>query len=132
MVYTHKVRVRYAECDQMGFLHHSVYALYLEEARTEQMRSKGITYKEMEDSGLIMPLRSMSFEFKKAGRYDDLLDIEVWIAEKPTIRCTFHYRIINQNGEELSTATTEMFYARKSDLRPVKVPQIILEKYGFN
>lgn len=132
MVYTHKVRVRYAECDQMGFLHHSVYALYLEEARTEQMRSKGITYKEMEDSGLIMPLRSMSFEFKKAGRYDDLLNIEVWIAEKPTIRCTFHYRIINQNGEELSTATTEMFYARKSDLRPVKVPQIILEKYGFN
>ena len=132
MVYTHKVRVRYAECDQMVFLHHSVYALYLGEARTEQMRSKGSTYKEMEDSGLIMPLRSMSFEFKKAGRYDDLLDIEVWIAEKPTIRCTFHYRIINQNGEELSTATTEMFYARKSDLRPVKVPQIILEKYGFN
>jgi acyl-CoA thioester hydrolase len=116
----------------MGFLHHSVYALYLEEARTEQMRSKGITYKEMEDNGLIMPLRSMSFEFKKAGRYDDLLDIEVWIAEKPTIRCTFHYRIINQNGEELSTATTEMFYARKSDLRPVKVPQIILDKYEFN
>ena len=132
MVYTHKVRVRYAECDQMGFLHHSVYALYLEEARTEQMRSKGITYKEMEDSGLIMPLRSMSFEFKKAGRYDDLLDIEVWIAEKPTIRCTFHYRIINQHGEVLSTATTEMFYARKSDLRPVKVPQIILDNYEFN
>lgn len=132
MVYTHKVRVRYAECDQMGFLHHSVYALYLEEARTEQMRSKGITYKEMEDNGLIMPLRSMSFEFKKAGRYDDLLDIEVWVAEKPTIRCTFHYRIINQHGEELSTATTEMFYARKSDLRPVKVPQIILDKYEFN
>jgi acyl-CoA thioester hydrolase len=132
MVYTHKVRVRYAECDQMGFLHHSVYALYLEEARTEQMRSKGITYKEMEDSGLIMPLRSMSFEFKKAGRYDDLLDIGVWIAEKPTIRCTFHYRIINQHGEVLSTATTEMFYARKSDLRPVKVPQIILDKYEFN
>jgi len=56
----------------------------------------------------------------------------VWIPEKPTIRCTFHYRIINQNGEVLGTATTEMFYARKSDLRPVKVPQIILDKYEFN
>lgn len=131
MIYTHKVRVRYAECDQMGFLHHSVYALYLEEARTEQMRSKGITYKEMEDNGLIMPVRSMSFEFKKAARYDDLLSIEVWIPEKPAIRCVFHYRVINQLGELLSTATTEMFYARKSDLRPVKVPQEIIDKYEF-
>lgn len=131
MVYTHSVRVRYAECDQMGFLHHSIYALYLEEARTEQMRSKGITYKAMEDNGLIMPVRSMSFEFKKAARYDDLLRVEVWIPEKPNVRCTFHYRILNQRGELLSTAQTEMFYARKSDLRPVKVPQEIIDKYEF-
>jgi acyl-CoA thioester hydrolase len=115
----------------MGFLHHSVYALYLEEARTEQMRSKGITYKEMEDNGLIMPVRSMHFEFKKAARYDDLLSVEVWIPEKPLLRCTFHYRILNQHGELLSTATTEMFYARKTDLRPVKVPQEIIDKYEF-
>lgn len=132
MVYTHKIRVRYAECDQMGFVHHSVYALYLEEARTEQMRSKGITYKEVEANGLIMPVKSMHFEFKKAARYDDLLSIEVWIAEKPSIRCTFQYKIINQDGELLSTATTEMFYARKSDLRPVKIPQEILDKYELN
>lgn len=85
----------------------------------------------MEDNGLIMPVRSMSFEFKKAARYDDLLSIEVWIPEKPTIRCVFHYRILNQHGEILSTATTEMFYARKSDLRPVKVPQEIIDKYEF-
>ncbi|MCX8483864.1 MAG: Acyl-CoA thioester hydrolase YbgC [Bacteroidota bacterium] len=131
MKYTHKVRVRYAECDQMGFLHHSIYALYLEEARTEQMRSKGITYKEMEESGLIMPVRTMNIEFKKAARYDDLLSIEVWIPEKPVIRCVFNYRILNQHDELLGTASMEMFYARKSDLRPVKVPQIIIDKYNF-
>ena len=131
MKYTHKVRVRYAECDQMGFLHHSIYALYLEEARTEQMRSKGITYKEMEESGLIMPVRTMNIEFKKAARYDDLLSIEVWIPEKPVIRCIFNYRILNQHDELLGTASMEMFYARKSDLRPVKVPQIIIDKYNF-
>ena len=131
MKYTHKVRVRYAECDQMGFLHHSIYALYLEEARTEQMRSKGITYKEMEESGLIMPVRTMNIEFMKAARYDDLLSIEVWIPEKPVIRCVFNYRILNQHDELLGTASMEMFYARKSDLRPVKVPQIIIDKYNF-
>lgn len=131
MVYKHKVRVRYAECDKMGFVHHSIWALYFEEARTEQMREKGITYKSMEDDGLIMPVRSIQIDFKKAGRYDDLLTIEVWIPKKPEIRCIFQYNTFNQNGELLNTASTEMFYARKSDLRPIKIPQIILDKYGF-
>jgi acyl-CoA thioester hydrolase len=130
-VYTHKVRVRYAECDRMGFVHHSNWPLYYEEARTEQMRTKGITYKDMEDDGLIMPVKSMSIDFKRAGRYDDLLNIEVWIEGIPEIRCTFKYRTTNQHGELLNTATMELFYARKSDLRPVRIPDIIKEKYGY-
>ena len=131
-VYTHKVRVRYAECDKMGFVHHSNWALYFEEARTEQMRANGITYKDMEDDGLIMPVKSMNIDFKRAGRYDDLLSIEIWIEGIPEIRCIFMYKTYNQHGELLNTASMVMFYARKSDLRPVKIPSIILEKYGFN
>jgi len=131
-VYIHKVRVRYAECDKMGFVHHSNWALYFEEARTEQMRANGITYKDMEDDGLIMPVKSMNIDFKRAGRYDDLLSIEIWIEGIPEIRCTFMYKTYNQHGELLNTASMVMFYARKSDLRPVKIPSIILEKYGFN
>ena len=82
MEWTHKIRVRYGECDRMGFVHHSVYALYFEEARTEILRNAGITYKEMEDEGLIMPVRSMGMTFKKAAKYDDLLEIHVRIEVK--------------------------------------------------
>ncbi|MDA1182624.1 MAG: thioesterase family protein [Bacteroidetes bacterium] len=131
MQYSHLIRVRYSECDPMGFVHHSVYAWYFEQARTEQMRSKGLSYKEMEDNGLIMPVRSMQIEFKKAGRYDDVLRIEVLIPEKPAVRCIFLFETYNQKDELLNTAKLELFYARKHDLRPVKIPDIILEKYGF-
>lgn len=123
MVHTHQIRVRYAECDRMGFVHHSIYALYFEEARTEILRVKGITYKDFEDAGIIMPVRSMKFDFKKAGRYDDLLTIEVQIIGTPEIRCLFAYRTLNQHGELLNTGETELFFVRKDDLRPIKLPE---------
>jgi acyl-CoA thioester hydrolase len=123
--FSHKIRVRYAECDRMGFVHHSVYALYFEEARTEMMRKMGITYKELEDSGCIMPVKSMGFEFKKAALYDDLIEINIQLENISGVRCRFVYEIRNQDGQHLSSGFTELFFARKSDLRPQKLPAIL-------
>lgn len=123
MTHSHQIRVRYAECDRMGFVHHSIYALYFEEARTEILRKQGITYKDLEDDGILMPVRSMQFQFFKAGKYDDLLTIEVKISYPPQVRCNFEYRTLNQNGELLNTGETELFFVRKSDLRPIKLPE---------
>lgn len=123
MQWTHKIRVRYAECDRMGFVHHSVYALYFEEARTEILRQSGISYKDMEDEGIIMPVRSMNFTFKKAGRYDDLLEIHVKIEGEVEVRAHFHYTVLNQNQELICTGYTEMFFVNKESLRPLKLPE---------
>lgn len=123
--FIHKIRVRYAECDRMGFVHHSVYALYYEEARTEMMRSLGITYKELEDEGIIMPVKSMGFDFKRAAHYDDLISIRITLEEISGVRCKFTYEISNQNGQHLSNGFTELFFARKSDLRPQKLPEVL-------
>ncbi len=123
MEWTHKIRVRYAECDRMGFVHHSVYALYFEEARTEILRQAGITYKEMEDEGIIMPVRSMSMTFKKAGKYDDLLTIHVRIEGAVEVRAHFHYDVYNQNEELICTGYTEMFFVNKDSMRPLKLPE---------
>ncbi|MCC7299165.1 MAG: acyl-CoA thioesterase [Bacteroidia bacterium] len=128
-IFNHKIRVRYAECDQMGFVHHSVYAVYFEEARTESLRGIGITYKEFEDSGIIMPVRSLNITFKKAALYDDLLDIQVTLHQPEGIRCLFEYETRNQNNELLNTATMELFFARKADLRPMKLPAELLNKF---
>ena len=129
--------MRYAECDSMGFAHHSVYATYYEEARTEIMRSLGLNYKSMEDSGIIMPVRKMSFEFKKAAFYDDLLHISVFLDRVEGIRCSFHYEIRNEKGDLLNTGSTELFFAQKSTLKPIKLPsefaakfQTIIEQFG--
>jgi acyl-CoA thioester hydrolase len=107
----------------MGFVHHRAFILYFEEARTEALRSIGLSYKEMEDSGIIMPVRSVDIEFKKAGRYDDLLTIEVGIPEKPGVRCNFIYKTLNQHGEHLNTGRTELFFVNKENLRPRSLPE---------
>lgn len=123
MNWEHTVRVRYAECDRMGFVHHSVYALYFEEARTEILRDKGITYKEMEDAGIIMPVKAMHFEFIKAGRYDDLLTVKVQLDGDVNVRANFNYEIYNQHSELICKGRTEMFFVNKETLRPLRLPE---------
>lgn len=123
MKHSHHIRVRYGECDQMGFVHHSRYALYLEEARTEILRSRGLAYKDMEDDGIIMPVRSMHFNFNRAARYDDLLRVEVTVDGDVGVRMNFNYQIFNEQDVLLCEARTEMFFANKDNLRPLKLPE---------
>ena len=111
----------------MGFVHHSAYVLYFEEARTEAMRNMGLNYKDMEDAGIIMPVRSFNIDFIKAGRYDDLLRIEVIISQKPSVRCHFEYRTYNQHGEHLNSGYTELFFVKKDNLRPTPLPAFFAE-----
>lgn len=107
----------------MGFVHHSVYPLYLEEARTEILRKFGLVYSEIEKEGIIMPLRNMSFEFIRAAKYDDLLTVEITLKEKPVIRYKFDYKIVNQLNEHICNAYTELFFVRKSDMKPIRLPE---------
>lgn len=119
----------------MGFVHHSAFILYFEEARTEAMRSLGLNYKQMEDEGIIMPVRNMQVDFKKAGRYDDLLRIDVLINEKPGVRCKFTYHTYNESGEHLNSGTTELFFVKKENLKPTPLPEHFLqaiEKHFYN
>jgi len=127
MIHSHFIRIRYGECDQMGFVHHSNYALYFEEARTEILRKKGISYKNMEDEGIIMPVLSMDIQFKRAAKYDDVIEIKVKMIGTPALKCSFEYEVVNQNNELLCTSQMTLFFARKSDLRPIRLPEKYLK-----
>ncbi len=127
--HSHRIRVRYAECDRMGFVHHSVYALYFEEARTEALRVMGIVYKDLEDSGVIMPLRNLYLDFKRAARYDDLLRIESRIPAMPNVRCGVSYEVFNQENELICTGSTELFFVDKHSLKPRGIPEDLKEKF---
>ena len=125
------LRVRYGETDQMGVVYHGNYATYFEVARTEWLRSLGITYKGLEESGIMLPVVSLSFQFMKPARYDDILTIAVSLKKKPLVKIDFDYEIINQNKEKISTGNSVLAFIDMLTNKPIKCPDSILEKLEF-
>lgn len=125
------VRVRYGETDQMGVVYHGNYATYFEIARTEWLRNLGVTYKDMENSGIMLPVISLSFNFLKSAKYDDILTISVFLVKKPLVKIEFDYEIINQNKEKISTGKSTLAFIDMKTNKPIKCPDYILEKLNL-
>ncbi|AWH74928.1 thioesterase [Dokdonia sp. Dokd-P16] len=122
------VKVRYSETDQMGFVHHSNYAQYLEIARLEWLEQFGISYKWMEENGVMLPVYNLNTTFKKSALFDDRLKIETSLRDIPTVRIMFDYKVYNQNEELLTVASTELIFMNTKTGRPMRCPKYILEK----
>ena len=122
-----RIRVRYGETDRMGVLHHSVYPLYLEEARTDLMRRSQITYKQLEDSGIIFPVRNINITFLHPAFYDDIISVKVTLEEIRGPRINFSYELTNEEGEKIATATTELVFTDGRSFKPIRPPQKIVE-----
>ena len=122
-----KLRVRYAETDQMGYVYYGNYAAYFEVGRVELMRQLGTSYREIEKSGLMLPVRDFSIRYIKPALYDDLLTIETRIEEMPTARIKFLYSVFNEAGDLLNTAETTLVFVSKETNRPVQSPDSLLE-----
>ncbi|MFO7611553.1 MAG: acyl-CoA thioesterase [Clostridia bacterium] len=98
---------RYAETDQMGIVHHSVYAIWFEAARTEFIREAGISYSECEERGLMLPLVFLECNFEKPAYYEDVVSVEVSIEKMTPVRMTMKYKVTNKTtGEELAAGRT--------------------------
>ncbi|MFL0354447.1 thioesterase family protein [Xanthomarina sp. GH4-25] len=125
------IRVRYGETDQMGVVHHGNYALYLEMGRTEWLRKKGVSYKEMEADGVMLPVISMSLNFKKSAVYDEVVKVKTQLKKRPSVRIEFDYEITNEAGDILVIANTELAFINMKTKRPMKCPDYILEKLDY-
>jgi acyl-CoA thioester hydrolase len=123
--FTHTIRARYGETDRMGLVYHGVYAQYLDEARTEMLRSRGITYREIEEHGIMMPVRELSIRYQKGSSYDALIYIHMQIMEKPHTRMRVDYRCENEQGEPVCTAFTELIFVQADKGRPIACPDWI-------
>ena len=126
-----KTRVRYSETDQMGVVYHGNYAQYFELGRTEWLRSLGITYKSMEESGIMLPVISLICNYKKSALYDDVLTIKTSLQKKPLIKITFNFEIINQNDELITTGKTVLAFIDIKTNKPVACPEYLLKKLNF-
>ena len=121
-------RVRYGETDQMGVVYHGNYAQYLEMGRVEWLRNLGISYKEMEKNGIMLPVVSLRLDFKKSAFYDDLITVETKLKKLPLVKIEFDYTIYNENGEILALANTVLAFLDVATKRPVKCPEAVLKK----
>ena len=120
-----KIRVRYGETDQMGYVYYGNYAMYYEVARVESLRNLGFAYKDLEASGIILPVLENHSYFIAAAKYDDLLTIKVSIPEKPAVKLGFRYEITNENDILINKGSTILAFVNMKTGKPCKPPEVM-------
>jgi acyl-CoA thioester hydrolase len=128
---TTKIRVRYAETDQMGVVYHGNYAQFFEIGRTEWLRNMGVTYKKMETTGIILPVISLQCNFIKSALYDDVLTIDTLLKKKPTVKIEFDYEIKNQNNDLICTGSSVLAFMNMETMKPTRCPKYLLTLIDF-
>jgi acyl-CoA thioester hydrolase len=121
----YKIRTRYNEVDQMGYLYHANYVTYCHQARTELMRTLGIHDKALERKGIILPVIEMNLRYLKPAFYDEELCIVSTISDIPKTRIIIDFEIFNQAGEKICKARSTMAIVDGQSRKPMRAPQFI-------
>ncbi len=117
------MRVWYVDTDQMGIVHHSNYARYYEAARSDLMRSMGVSYAEMERQGVIMPVLDVYSKFHASAHFDELISVRIMIEEIPRARILFHFEIYNEDRLLLNTGRVTLGFLHGDTRRPTRAPE---------
>jgi acyl-CoA thioester hydrolase len=126
--HTTKVRVRYGETDQMGYMYYGNYAEFFEVGRVEMLRSVGMTYSGMEESGIMMPVLEMKCKYLKPARYDEEISIRVILDKMPGVKIHFRYELFNERDELIHQAETLLAFVNMKTNRPCLPSQEFLDK----
>jgi len=121
------VKVRYAETDQMGVVYHGNYPQYLEIARINWLDSLGISYKSMEEEGIMLPVFEINLKYHRPITFDENLRIETRLREAPKVKIIFDYTIYNENGEKVTSATSTLVFMDSKTRRPIRCPKYVLD-----
>ncbi|HIX81257.1 MAG TPA: acyl-CoA thioesterase [Candidatus Erysipelatoclostridium merdavium] len=120
MIKPYQHLAKYYETDQMGIIHHSNYIRWFEEARIDYMNQIGLTYKKMEDEGIISPVLEVNCQYLNMMYFDDLATIKVSVTDYTGVRFAFKYEIYNQNNKLCTTGTSRHCFMTR-DGRPVSL-----------
>ncbi|NBO93824.1 MAG: acyl-CoA thioesterase [Planctomycetia bacterium] len=121
-----QIRVRYAETDRMGLLHHANYLVYFEQARTELLRDAGATYKDLEDKGYLLVLTKVEVRYRRPAQYDDLLTIRTTVERVTFVRIDHQYEVL-RDGEVLAEGSSTLACVDR-DGRPQALPDFLRGK----
>jgi len=124
-----QIRVRYAETDQMGVVYHSNYFPYFEAARAEAIREMGLTYADMERTGIIMPVVDVHCRYLRPARYDDLLTIKTILRELPVHhKIEFHHEVYNEQNELLAVGKIILYFMEAKSMKRTSMPAPLIDK----
>ena len=116
------VRVRYSETDQMQYVYYGNYAAYYEVSRVEALRQLGLSYNDLENSGIMMPVLESHSYYHKPAKYDELLTIKVSIPQLPLVKIKFEYEIYAENGDKIHSGDTTLAFINMSSGKPTRAP----------
>lgn len=119
---------RYAETDQMGIVHHSVYPIWFEVGRTDFIKLMGITYSQLEESGVMMPLASLECKYIIPIKYEDEVIIETTVCNLKAAKIEFHYRVM-RDGIVCAEGGTVHAFVNSKTFRPINMKKVNSELY---
>ncbi len=129
--FEHTMRSRYSETDQMGYVYYARYLEYFEVARTEMIRSMGISYRQLEEeAGVMLPVVESHIQYKAPLFYDDQIFIHVYIYEEPSVKLKTYYEIYAARSDQLHAAGKVMLcFMNEETRRPCRAPQVFSERF---
>lgn len=113
------IRVRYAETDRMGLLHHANYLVFFEQGRTELLRGRGLVYKDLEDQGYLLVLTRAEVRYRAPARYDDLLTVRTRVVRTTAVRIDHDYLVLRDGTLVAEGATTLACVDRQGKVQPL-------------
>jgi acyl-CoA thioester hydrolase len=113
----------------MGYCYYGNYAEFLEVGRVEALRSKGITYRELEEIGIMLPVLEFNIKYLAPAKYDDLLRILTNITQLKGTRLFFEYEIYNERNQKLVDASTTLVFVNSESMKPIAAPEIFLNVF---
>lgn len=131
--YTHQLRSRYGETDQMGYVYYGRYLEYFEEARTEMIRSIGFPYKRLEDNGIMLPVVHTQVDYKAPVFYDELMSINVKLFEVPTVKLETYYEVYTDRREKPHIiGNVTLCFMKEDSRKPCRAPGDFIENLKDN
>jgi acyl-CoA thioester hydrolase len=122
-----RIRIRYAETDPMGYAYYGYYAMYYEVARVESLRQLGMTYKQLEAMGTMMPVLENNSKYFSSALYDDEIRIVTIIRNRPGVRIKFEYDIYNGDGKLIHQGETFLAFVNTASGKPCRPPEVFMK-----
>ncbi|AZA50798.1 acyl-CoA thioesterase [Chryseobacterium carnipullorum] len=124
---TNSLRVRYGETDPMKYVYYGNYAEYLEIGRVELFRNIGMSYDEIENQGIWLPVSEYKIKYIRPALYDQKLEIHTYVKKIPGVRIEFDYEIYNEKGEKITEASTTLFFLDAKTNKIIKCPDFLMK-----